>query len=105
MKLIRLTQAEKDAAFEKIPTEFGAPSSVQGGTVRKAGNVLLVNGRRHKLFTAGRDYILIREGDGFIKWARGETAFACGDAFLLDGVGEYEINGAHEFIAVRESKS
>ncbi|MDE5896805.1 MAG: hypothetical protein K2H43_03195 [Clostridia bacterium] len=100
MKLTKLTAEEAQPIFCNLP-EFGEPASVQGGTLRKAGNALLAEARRYKLFGAKRDFIKITAGSGFIKWARGETKFSAGDCFLAEDVSEYEVNGAEQFLVVR----
>jgi len=48
------------------------------------------------------DFIKILRGNGHFKWKRGETDFSEGDCFEANGVGEYEINGASEFLAIRK---
>ena len=103
MKLLRLSDEEAKEKFGS-PAAFGEPTAVQGGTLRKAGNLLLVNAKRYKLFGAKRDAIRITAGSGFIKWARGETKFAVGDAFIAEDLQEYEINGAEEFLVLREER-
>ena len=79
---------------------------VQGALVGKNGKDLYVlSPRRFKLFAEGRERLDILEGEGFIKWKRGEIPFAAGDAFEADGAGEYEVNGGCAFTLTREQQS
>lgn len=76
--------------------------TVQAATIGKCGKFLYVNSpKRYKLFTDGTDTVLFLSGNGFFKWKRGETKFACGDCFAVSETGEYEINGASEFIVLK----
>lgn len=89
-------------SFDIPEADFSEPVRVQGGQKRTCGNAVRVSSaNRYKLFTEAKDYIRILSGEGRFKWARGETPFSAGDFFLADGIGEYELNGACEFIAVR----
>lgn len=58
--------------------------------------------RRFKLFTKTRDVLLVREGEGHFKWARGEMDFRCGEAFEIEQAGEYEVNGKCVFAVYRQ---
>ncbi|MGN0823172.1 MAG: hypothetical protein ACI4NG_05305 [Candidatus Gallimonas sp.] len=100
-RLVKINE-EKDGFA--LPTEaFGEGTRVQGGVKRALGNAIRVeSGGRYKLFTDGCDYIKIHAGDGFFKWARGETPFRGGEIFLAEAPGEYEVNGVCVFTVVRE---
>lgn len=96
--------------LQKIGTEgfippacvFGAPRHVQGAEVQTAENaVRIVSGGKFKRFPAGDELLHIVRGTGFIKWARGETAFAAQETFRAEGLEEYELNGEGEFLVVR----
>lgn len=82
---------------------FGGAVHVQGGTMRSRGRDRLVeSGGRFKLDCAGRARLFVLSGEGFIKWARGETPFFAGDAFLLEETGETELNGVCTFFCIQE---
>ena len=77
--------------------------TVQGARIARQGAYLFVRSpRRYKLFTEGEDVLLVTEGSGHFKWARGEMPFAAGDCFRISAVGEYEVNGACAFVAERK---
>lgn len=77
--------------------------TVQGAKLGKRENMLyVISPRRFKLYADGADTITFLSGGGHFKWARGETDFAAGDIFRIEGEGEYEVNGNCTFIAVRE---
>lgn len=83
--------------------EFCDPVKVQGGLKSECGGVLKIeSGGRYKLFTETNDLIFVSEGKGFVKWARGEFAFSAGDSFVIDGAGEYELNGKGVFFVKRK---
>ena len=95
--------------LQKIPaappgTEgFDAPVRVQGGLMRKRGGDRLVeSGGRFKLECTGKARLFILSGEGYFKWARGETPFAAGETFLLDGTGECDLYGICAFLVARE---
>ena len=74
---------------------------VQGATTGTADGALCVRSpRRFKRFCRGAETVFFCAGDGHFKWARGETPFREGDCFLIDGEGEYEINGSCEFFVL-----
>lgn len=78
-------------------------SPVQGARTGRRGNARFVDSpRRFKLFSEGNDVVCFLRGSGHFKWQRGETPFAAGDAFRIEGEGEYEVNGPCAFIVVRE---
>lgn len=77
--------------------------TVQGARLGKRDNILyVVSPRRFKLYADRADTLTFLAGSGHFKWARGETDFAAGDTFRVEGEGEYEVNGNCTFIAVRE---
>ena len=96
---------ETEAECFDLPDEgfvFGE-NKVQGARLGKNGNALKAEGAtRFKLYTESADFIKILRGNGHFKWKRGETDFSEGDCFEANGVGEYEINGASEFLAIRK---
>ncbi len=102
-RLTKLQTPPSEVVFD-LPTDaLSEPVKVQGGYKRVYQNVLLVeSGGRYKLFCTSRDYIKFLAGEGHFKWARGETPFVCGDVFLAEEVGEYEINGNCTFTVVRQ---
>ncbi len=82
---------------------FGEATLVQGARRRSAGNLLHIDSpRRFKLYARGRDSVRILAGSGHFKWARGETPFAAGESFLVEGEGEYELNGRCVFVVLQE---
>lgn len=85
--------------------EENAPLSdkkVQGARLYQSGNILFADSpRRFKLYTQSRDILLIREGEGHFKWARGEIDFKAGEAFEISETGEYEVNGKCIFAVYR----
>lgn len=100
MKLIKLNDCTESFESE---TEFSEPIKVQGGMKSESGSLVrVVSGGRFKLFTKTRDYVKFLAGSGHFKWARGETAFAEKDVFLVEEAGEYEINGKCEFLVLRK---
>lgn len=100
MKLTKLSGCTEN--FENV-AEFSEPVKVQGGLKCESGNLVkVVSGGRFKLFTKTRDYVKFLAGNGHFKWARGETAFAEKDVFLIEEAGEYEINGKCEFLVLRK---
>ena len=81
---------------------FPPPVKVQGGEKRALGDMLLItSGGRYKLYTESCDYVRVLEGEGHVKWARGEYPFREGDILRLDGVKEYELNGKGRYCIVR----
>ncbi len=102
MGMLQKIEARQAVPFNYADADFSAPVRVQGAEKRVYGSALKVcSDKRYKLFTETKDYIKILSGGGFIKWSRGETPFAAGDIFLAEAIGEYELSGACEFIAVR----
>ena len=82
---------------------FGEPVRVQGGVMRKRGDDRLVeSGGRFKLDCAGNMRLYILSGEGHFKWARGETPFSAGEAFLIGGAGECDLYGICAFVWARE---
>lgn len=82
---------------------FGGAVRVQGGTLRtRGGDRLVESGGRFKLDCAGSARLFILSGEGQFKWARGETPFSAGDAFLLEGTGECDLYGICAFLLARE---
>ncbi len=82
---------------------FSEPVHVQGGSLYTRGDDRLVeSGGRFKIFNKMRARLVILSGEGYIKWARGETPFAAGDGFLCDGEGELDLYGACAFLLARE---
>lgn len=68
--------------------------TVQGAKVGKRGaDMYIESPRRFKLFSDAKERVDVLEGEGFIKWKRGEIPFSAGDAFETDAAGEYELNG------------
>ena len=103
MKLERIDAAVFSAALpSQIPPQ-GEARRVQGADVSAAGPLVRIrSGGRFKRFPAGSEYIRIEQGAGYFKWARGETAFCAGDTFLAEGLEEYELNGAGEFLVIKQ---
>ena len=76
---------------------------VQGAKLGKSGGALLVKeAERFKLFSEGKDFLKILEGNGYFKWKKGEIPFASGECFEIDAAGEYEVNGSPKFLVVRK---
>ena len=100
MKIMRIQPpaglpAEADFSWQE--------KTVQGARCGRADGARIVRSpRRFKLFCEGRDELLFLDGNGHFKWARGETPFAAGQAFCIEGEGEYEVNGPCTFIAVQK---
>ncbi len=102
MKLQKTDEAAFAAALPSPMPAFGEAVRVQGASVQAAENLLfIVSDGRFKRFPAGSERIRVERGAGYFKWARGETPFAAGDAFLAEGLEEYELNGAGEFLVVK----
>lgn len=102
MKLQKTDEAAFSAALPSLMPPFGEATHVQGASVQTAGSLVhIVSGGRFKRFPAGSERIRIERGAGYFKWARGETPFAAGDTFLAEGLEEYELNGAGEFLVVK----
>ncbi len=98
MRLTRLAQPIAAEAFPPDDLIFDEGIAVQSGRLFRGGNYLRIeSGGRFKRFCAGRELVGVAEGSGFIKWARGETPFAAGDAFEADGEGEYELYGVGRY--------
>lgn len=100
MKISRIErQAELPAAEEFAFSD----KTVQGAKLGKRGNMLyVVSPRRFKLYAEKADTLTFLAGNGHFKWARGETDFAAGESYRIEGEGEYEVNGSCTFIAARE---
>jgi len=94
---------EKAEEFDFKEEDFTfTAEKVQGAKVGKKGNaIFVISPKRFKLYTEKTDLVKILSGTGHFKWARGETDFAAGDVFKISPDGEYEVNGAATFIAVR----
>lgn len=102
MNIRKIVAAEQPPAAEQF--EF-SDKTVQGAKLgRREGAICVISPRRYKLFCEGKDTLTFLQGSGHFKWQRGETPFAAGDAFLIEGTGEYEVNGGCTFVAVRERK-
>ena len=98
MELKKLDAAAQ-AALPVPPERFGAPRAVQGGKVCAAGAfVHIVSGGRFKRFPARQEALTVREGSGYIKWARGELPFRAGECVLAEGLEEYDLYGEGEFL-------
>ncbi len=94
---------QKIAAAPPDTDGFGEPVRVQGALMRKRGDDRLVeSGGRFKLECTGKMRLFILSGEGHFKWARGETPFAAGEAFALDGAGECDLYGICAFLVARE---
>lgn len=102
-RLTKLQTMPDGVDFTFAPELFGEATKVQGGLKRTYGNVLYVeSGGRYKLYSQTKDYLCFLKGSGHFKWARGETPFSCGDCFLAEDLGEYEVNGICAFTVVRQ---
>lgn len=98
-------KAEADERLFLPAERFTNAHAVQGGELRACGEVKYVKSpKRHKLYGEGTLLLRVIEGEGFIKWARGEFPFAAGDILRLNNVGEAELNGACAFIYCTERK-
>ena len=95
---------KKTACSAPADTEgFSEPVHVQGGTMRTRGRERWIeSGGRFKLSCEERAQLFVLSGEGYIKWARGETPFAAGDGFFCEGEGELDLYGACTLIWVRE---
>lgn len=104
MYICKIPETEAQGAFALSEESFVfKEGKVQGARLGKNGSSLLVEGaRRFKLFADAKELVKILRGSGHFKWKRGETPFAEGDCFELDGVGEYEINGSDKFMVIRK---
>lgn len=95
MKLVKLAEAPVlPVTFD----DYSPARTVQGCRVRsKAGALLIESGGRFKRFPAGSERVCILAGSGHFKWQRGELPFAAGDAFLAEGLEEYDLYGEGVF--------
>lgn len=95
-----------DEKFDFDESNFKERDSiVQGARVLDYENkTVIYSKKRFKLFTESTDYvkILSLEGEGHFKWSRGELPFKEGDAFAVNGVGEYELNASGKFLIISE---
>lgn len=86
---------EKDFAFSE--------KKVQGATIGKKENALFIlSASRYKLECEAKHLVYVIEGNGHFKWKRGEKDFHTGEAFLLEKVGEYELNGKGKYLIIFE---
>ena len=100
MKISRIERTGELPAAEEF--EF-SDKTVQGAKLGKREKMLyVVSPRRFKLYADKADTLTFISGSGHFKWARGETDFAAGESYRIEGEGEYEVNGNCTFIAVRE---
>lgn len=98
MKIERIQSAppfqEKDFIF--------SDKMVQGAFVAKKENALFVRSRsRYKLECDGV-HVVYADGEGYVKWKRGEFPFSAGDVLRLEKTGEYEINGKGNYLIIFE---
>ena len=49
-------------------------------------------------YAARQEALTVREGSGYIKWARGELPFRAGECVLAEGLEEYDLYGEGEFL-------
>ena len=97
MKLVKIQAELPDTAG------FGDPVHVQGASLRFRGKDRLAESTgRFKLDIASRAMLYILSGEGYIKWARGETPFSAGDVFFAEETGETELCGACTFFMTQQ---
>ncbi|MBO5525684.1 MAG: hypothetical protein J5993_02945 [Clostridia bacterium] len=76
---------------------------VQGATIGKKDDALfIVSQSRYKLECDQKHLVYIAEGNGHFKWKRGEKDFHRGEGFLLEKIGEYELNGRGKYLIIFE---
>lgn len=99
------TKIECDDARLLLPKEaFCSPRTVQGGTMAQANGVKRVESpKRFKLFSEGVLLLHIAEGNGFIKWKRGEIPFCADETLRFERAGEIELNGKCTFLYLNEN--
>lgn len=104
MHIIKIQEAETQGIFSLSEESFVFKDGrVQGAKLGKNGDALLVKeAQRFKLFSEGKDFLKILEGNGHFKWKKGETPFAPGECFEIEAAGEYEVNGSPKFLVVRK---
>lgn len=74
---------------------------VQGANIAKReGALFVVSASRYKLECTSSQKVFVLEGEGHFKWKRGETNYREGQAFLLEKIGEYELNGAGKYLII-----
>lgn len=100
MKLCHVTE---EISFPETFELFCAPSTVQSGTVRTFENYILIESSgRFKRFPVGTEHIKILEGNGHIKWKRGDLPFTAGDTVLAEGLSEYDFYGTGRFLVLKD---
>lgn len=74
---------------------------VQGAYIAKTEEaIFVVSSSRFKSETKPTQKVYVLEGKGHFKWKRGEKDYEAGQAFLLDGIGEYELNGKGKYLII-----
>lgn len=88
-----------------LPKEaFCSPRTVQGGTMTETDGVKRVESpKRFKLFSENVLILHIAEGNGFIKWKRGEIPFCANETLRFERAGEIELNGKCTFLYLNEN--
>lgn len=103
MKHMNLSKLTESFPFPTTFDDFSAPRTVQSCSVRTLGNATLVESSgRFKRFAVPCERILILKGNGHFKYKRGELPFAEGEAFLAEGLEEYDFYGEGTFLIVKE---
>ena len=104
MHIIKLKETETQGVFSLSEESFVFKEGrVQGAKLGKSGGALLVKeAERFKLFSEGKDFLKILEGNGYFKWKKGEIPFASGECFEIQAAGEYEVNGSPKCLVVRK---
>ena len=99
MVLMKIVKTDPPAHLPAADEFAWRDTIVQGARTGALGDMLIVRSpRRYKRFSKEKERVCFLAGSGHFKWARGETPFGAGECFCIDGEGEYEINGACEFI-------
>ncbi|MGN1235352.1 MAG: hypothetical protein ACI4U2_05190 [Christensenellaceae bacterium] len=99
---MQITRTEGIAPYTERDFTF-SEKKVQGGRVAKREDALfLISGGRYKRVAEGKERVYVLEGEGYFKWKRGETKYREGDVWLVDAVGEYELNGKGKYLVVFE---
>ena len=74
---------------------------VQGACIgKREGALLVLSSSRYKAECNAVHRVFVLEGEGHFKWKRGETKYRENQAFLLEKVGEYELNGAGKYLII-----
>lgn len=104
--IVKLNKAENKTTAALVlltPASFTfAPEKVQGSAIGgTSSNGLdfkaVVAPRRFKLYCENTMYLFVYSGGGYIKWSRGEYNIAQGDILLIEGIGEFDLNGEITF--------